>query len=56
MCKNPNNFLYNPGHMILWCEEVGPVANAKEGSIQEHYWARVGTGKYCVTCVVHMVD
>ncbi len=38
---NPVNFLYNPGHMTLWCVEVGSVANAREGSTQEHAWARV---------------
>ncbi len=26
--------------MILWSLEVGPVANAREGSTQEHDWAR----------------
>ncbi len=41
MRRNPINFLYNPGHMILWCVDVGPVANAREGSMQEHYWAKV---------------
>ncbi len=25
-------FFYNPGHMIHWCVEVGPVGNAREGS------------------------
>ncbi len=41
MHRNPINFLYNPGYMTLWCVEVGPVANAREGSTQEHDWARV---------------
>ncbi len=27
--------------MTLWCVEVGPVANAREGSMQEHDWARL---------------
>ncbi len=27
--------------MTLWCVEVGPMANAKEGSLQEQDWARV---------------
>ncbi len=26
--------------MTLWCVEVGPVANAREGSTQEHDIAR----------------
>ncbi len=30
MRRNPINFLYNPGHVIIWCVEVGPVANARE--------------------------
>ncbi len=41
MCRNPINFLYNQDHVIIWCVEVGPVANAREGSKQEHDWARV---------------
>ncbi len=41
ICRNPINFLYNSGHMTLWCVEVGPVANARKGSIQEHDQARV---------------
>ncbi len=32
MSNNPINFLYNLGHVTLWCVEVGPVANAREGS------------------------
>ncbi len=39
--RNPINFLWNLGQVILWCVEVGPVANAKEGSTQEHDRARV---------------
>ncbi len=39
MRGNAINFLYNPGHMTLWCVEVGPGANAREGSTQEHDWA-----------------
>ncbi len=31
MCKNLINFLYNPGHVTLWCVEVGPMANARGG-------------------------
>ncbi len=27
--------------MTLWCLEVGPVANAREGSMQEYDWAKV---------------
>ncbi len=43
MCRNPINFIiYNPGHVTLWCVEVVLVANAREGSTQEHDWARVG--------------
>ncbi len=45
MRRDPINFLYNTGHTTLWCMEVGPVANAREGSMQEHDWARVATGK-----------
>ncbi len=41
MCSNPINFLYNLDHVTLWCVEVGLVANAREGSTQEHDWARV---------------
>ncbi len=41
MRRNPNNFPYNPGHVTLWCVEVGLVANAREGSKQEHDWSRV---------------
>ncbi len=44
MRRNPINFLYSLGHMILWCVEVDPVANAREGSTQEHDWARVPIG------------
>ncbi len=36
MHSNPINFLYSPGHMTFWCVEVGLVANAREGSTQEH--------------------
>ncbi len=42
MCRNPINFLYNPGHVTLWYVKVGLVANAREGSTQEHDWSRVG--------------
>ncbi len=41
MRRNPINFLYNPDHVTLWCMEVGPLANAREGSMQKHDWARV---------------
>ncbi len=41
MRRNPINLRYNPGHVSLWCVEVGPVANAREYSMQEHDWARV---------------
>ncbi len=41
MRRNPINFLYDPGHVSLWCVEVGPVANARESSKQEHDWARM---------------
>ncbi len=41
MCRNLINFLYKPSHVILGYVEVGPVANAREGSMQEHNWARV---------------
>ncbi len=41
MCRNPINFLYNPGRVILWFVEVGPVANAREGSMQEDDRAKV---------------
>ncbi len=41
MCRNPINFLYNPGYVTLWCVEVGPVANAREGSMKEHDRASV---------------
>ncbi len=41
MRRNPINFLYNSGHVTLWCVEVGPVANAREGSTQEHDQASV---------------
>ncbi len=41
MHRNSINFLYNPGHVSLWCLEVVPVANAREGSTKEHDWARV---------------
>ncbi len=38
--------------MTVWCVEVGPVANAREGSVQEHNWAKVemyltATIKHC---------
>ncbi len=42
MCRNPINFLYNQGHMILWCVEVGLVANVWEDSTQEYDWAMMG--------------
>ncbi len=45
MRRNPINFLYNPGYVTLWDVEVGPVANAREGSTQEHDWARVMNSK-----------
>ncbi len=38
--RNSINFLYNPGHVTLWCLEVVPVENVREGSMQEHDWAR----------------
>ncbi len=41
MHRNPINFLYNPCHVTLWCVKVGTVANAREGSTQEHNCARV---------------
>ncbi len=41
MNMNSISFLYNPGHMTLWCLEVVPVANAREGSTQEHDWVWV---------------
>ncbi len=41
MSRNPSNFLYNLGHVTLSCEEIDLVANAREGSMQEHNWARV---------------
>ncbi len=41
MRRNPINFLYNPNHMTLWYVEVGPVANARKGSTQEHIRAKV---------------
>ncbi len=34
-------FLYNSCHLTLWCVEVGPMANARECSTQEHDHARV---------------
>ncbi len=40
MRRNSINFLYNPGHVTLWCVKVGLVANARDGSMQEHDWAR----------------
>ncbi len=41
MSRNPINFLYNSGHVTLSCVEVGPVAYAREGSMQE-YVRKVG--------------
>ncbi len=41
MCRNHINFLYNPGHVTIWCVKVGLVANAREGLTQEHDWASV---------------
>ncbi len=41
ICRNYINFLYNQGHVSLWCLEVVPVANVREGSMQEQDWARV---------------
>ncbi len=35
MCRNLINFLYSSSHVTLWCVEVGPVTNAREGSMQE---------------------
>ncbi len=46
MCRNLINVIYNPGHVTLWCMEVGPVANAREGSTQEHDQARVVLSYY----------
>ncbi len=40
ICRNPIKFLYDSGHVTLSCVEVGPVANAREGSTQEHDRAR----------------
>ncbi len=34
MCNNPINFHYNLDHVTRWWVEVGPVANAREGSTQ----------------------
>ncbi len=31
MCRNSIKFLYSPGHVTLWCLEVVPVANPREG-------------------------
>ncbi len=39
--RNHINFLYNPGHVTVWCVEVGQVTNASEGSMQEQDWARM---------------
>ncbi len=36
MRSDPINFLYNLDNVTLWCVEVGPVANAREGLMQEH--------------------
>ncbi len=48
------NFLYNPGHLILCCLEIVPMANAREGSMQEHDWARViQYDKIYFKCVIH---
>ncbi len=41
MPRNPINFLYNRGQVTLLCVKVGPVANSRQGSTQEHDWARV---------------
>ncbi len=52
MRRHSINFLYNPGHVIRWCLEVVPVANAREGSKEEHDWARVrmeNTEPYCIS-------
>ncbi len=38
MRRNHIIFLYNPGHLTFRCVEVGPVANAKDGSTQENDW------------------
>ncbi len=35
------NFFYNPGHVTLWCVEVGPMANFRESSTQDYDRARV---------------
>ncbi len=50
MHRNPIYFLYNSGHVTLRCVEVGPVAIAMEGSMQEHDRARVGR----VICMVNL--
>ncbi len=41
MRRNHINGLYNPDHVSLYCVEVSLVANARQGSTQEHDWARV---------------
>ncbi len=41
MLRNPIYFLYNLDHVTLWCVDVGPVANVREGSTREHDRARV---------------
>ncbi len=41
MHRNFINFPCNPGHVTPLCLEVVLVANAREGSTQEHNWARV---------------
>ncbi len=46
MRRDPINFLYNTGHVTLWCVEVGPVANAKKGSKKEHDWATVDSREW----------
>ncbi len=46
MSSNPINFLYNLDHVTIWCVEVGPVANARDGSMQEHDWSKVRVHAY----------
>ncbi len=41
MCRNPINFLYNSGHVTLWCVEVCRVVNSREGS------SKITTGLGC---------
>ncbi len=39
MRRNSINFLYNPGHMTLWCFEVVPVFYARVASVLQWDWA-----------------